>query len=177
MECYVQLMIPIFPPSTAMITTTLGVYKRDSIVTYLHYGVPIYSHAESDYKHFRYISSKFVVQGLCKLIDISNCFHVSYDSVKRYVKKLEEKGESGFFGGDNRHGGSCYKLTPPVIERIQNHLDAGRSNNESARLESVTEGAIRYALKKGLLKKTLQTIVPVAIEQSEASQMPMLREV
>jgi hypothetical protein len=150
-----QLMLPIFPPSTAMITPTLGVYKRDSIVTYLHCGVPIYSHAEDGYKHFRYITSKFILQGLCKLIDISDSFHVSYDSVKRYVKKLEEKGENGFFGGDNRHGGSCYKMTHSAIESIQKHLDAGKSNSESARLEGITEGSVRYALKKGLLKKNL----------------------
>lgn len=84
-----------------MITPTLGVYRRDSIIAYLHCGVPIFSHAEDDYKNFRYITSKFILQGLCKLVDINDCFHVSYDSVKIYVKKLEQLGgnvgsEQGF---------------------------------------------------------------------------------
>jgi hypothetical protein len=41
----------------------------------------------------------------------------------------------------------------PAIERIQKHLDTGKSNSEAARLEGLSEGAVRYGLKKGLLKK------------------------
>jgi hypothetical protein len=70
-----QLMLPLFPPDTAMITATLGVYRKEGIVTYLHCGVPIFSHAEDDYKGFRYITSKFIVQGLCKLVDIKKSLH------------------------------------------------------------------------------------------------------
>ena len=150
-----QLILPLFPVKTEMITPTLGIYKRDSIITYLHCGVPIYSHAEEDLMSFRYITSKFIVQGLCRLIEISDCFHVSYDSVKRYVKRLEEMGEAGFFSKGNRMGHSS-KLLPAVIERMQRYMDKGKSNSEIARLEDVTEGAIRYALKKGQLKKTPQ---------------------
>lgn len=164
-----QLMLPLFPPDTAMITATLGVYRKEGIVTYLHCGVPIFSHAEDDYKGFRYITSKFIVQGLCRLVDVSDCFHVSYDSVKRYVKKLENTGERGFFGNDNRNGGSPYKLMPEVIARIQKKLDEGKSNSGIARSEGVTEGAIRYALKKGTLKKSLHRGNQGVIEQNEAS--------
>jgi transposase len=168
-----QMMLPLFPANTAMITTTLGVFRRDSIVTYLHCGVPIFSHAEDDYKSFRYITSKFIAQGLCKLIDISDCFHVSYDSVKRYVKKLEDTGERGFFGRDNRTGGNPYKLMPTVVERIQKKLDAGKNNSEIARSEGVTEGAIRYALKKGTLKKTSHPGSSEVTERNEVSPIRM----
>lgn len=150
-----QLILPIFPVHTEMITETLGVYRKDCIITYLHYGVPIFSHAEDDYKSFRYITSKFIQQGLCRLIDISNCFHVSYDSVKRYAKQLEKNGESSFFSKSNRMGHSS-KLLPAVTERMQRYIDEGKSNCEIARLEGVTEGAVRYALKKGQLKKKMQ---------------------
>jgi transposase len=121
-------------------------------VNYLHSGVPIYSHAESDLKHFRYITSKFILEGLCTRREISNCFGVSYDSVKRYTKRLETKGYQFFFNHDNRQG-SCYKLLPAVITRMQKNLDAGMSNSEIARIENVTEGAVRYAIKTGKLKK------------------------
>jgi hypothetical protein len=147
-----QLLLPIFPVTTTLITTTLGVCNQDGIITYLHCGVPIFSHAQQDYKSFRYITSKFILQGLCRKIDISNCFNVTYDSVKRHVKKLEEKGESGYFGPDNRKG-HCYKLLPEILSRMQTHLDNGKSNSEIARLENVSEGSIRYAIKTGKLKK------------------------
>lgn len=147
-----QLLLPIFPVEVKLITPTLGVFARDGIVNYLHCGVPIYSHAAEDLNSFRYISSNFVVQGLCKKVEISRCFGVSYDSVKRNARRLAEQGERAFFGGDHR-GGHCYKLVSAVLDRMQRQLDAGMSNSEIARLGGVTEGAVRYAIKQGKLKK------------------------
>jgi hypothetical protein len=149
-----QLMLPIFPVGTAMISDTLGVGRKDGLVIYLHCGMPIYSHLESDYRSFRFITSKFILQGLCRKIDICTIFHVSYDSVKRHVRRLEQCGDSGYFTDDKRNGGSRYKLLPDVIERMQKSLDAGKSNCEIARKENVTEGAVRYALRNGFLKKS-----------------------
>lgn len=150
-----KLHLPIFPRETKLLTTTLGVYSKEGIICYVHCGVPVYSHRTEDMKSFRYITSKFIAQGLCKKIDISRCFGVSYDSVNRYVKKLEELGDQGFFARDNR-GGSCYKLVLEVVERMQGYLDAGKNNSAIARRESVTEGAVRSMIKKGILQKKEQ---------------------
>lgn len=149
-----QLMLPIFPVGTEMITATLGVGKKDGVVTYLHCGMPIFTHLESDHRSFRFITSKFVVQKLCRMVDVSTCFHVSYDSVKRYVRRLEECGDKGFFTKEKQNGGSRYKLLPDVVRRMQGYLDDGKNNCEIARLEHVTEGAVRHAIKTGLLKKS-----------------------
>lgn len=149
-----QLMLPIFPVGTQMITATLGVCKREEVVTYLHCGMPIFTHLEGDHRSFRFITSKFIVQGLCRMIDVSDCFHVSYDSVKRYVRRLEECGDSGFFTKEKQNGGSCYKLLPDVVKRMQGYVDEGKNNCEIARLENVSEGAVRYAMKNGTLKKS-----------------------
>lgn len=67
--------------------------------------------------------------------------------MNRHVNRLREQGDSGFFAGDNRQG-HCYKLVPEVVNRMQGYLDAGKNNCEIARLEGVSEGAVRYALKK-----------------------------
>ena len=150
-----QLLLPIFPSTTAYITCSLGVFRLDEIVTYVHCGVPIFSHKEEDHKAFRFITSKFVLQGLCRKADIAECFHVTIDSVNRYVNKLERLGESGFFKERDNRKGSCYKLLPAVLERMQRYLDQGKSNSEIARLEGVTEGAVRYSLRQGVLKKSL----------------------
>jgi DNA-binding CsgD family transcriptional regulator len=164
-----QLMLPIFPVGTMMISDNLGVGIKDGIVTYLHCGMPIYSHLESDYRSFRFITSKFILQGLCRKIDICNIFHVSYDSVKRHVRRLEKCGDSGYFTDDKRNGGSRYKLLPEVIERMQKSLDDGKSNSEIARKEKVTEGAIRYALRNGVLKKSPHKSSPLSRVATEPS--------
>jgi hypothetical protein len=108
---------------------------------------------------------------MCKLVDISECFHVSYDSVKRYVKKLEQLGENGFFTPINYKGGGCSKLLPKVIVRMQKHIDDRKSNSEIARLEDVTGGSVRYAIKTGKLKKKTRLLLTVATEQSVVLRM------
>jgi len=147
-----QLHLPLFPKDIKLITATIGVFSKDGIVNYVVSGLPVFSHSEEDVKSFRYITSKLILQGLCKRSDISKCFGVSYDSVKRYVKRLEEHGDQGFFKNDLRQG-SCYKLLPDVLNRMQKHINDGKTNSEIARQEGVTEGAIRYAIKQGKLKK------------------------
>ena len=152
-----QLQLPIFPRSTKMITPTLGTYEENGLVYYLHNGVPINMHGKNDMKNFRYITSKFVVLGLCRQVDIIKCFGVSESSVIQNVKKYKEKGEDGFFGEDYRRG-KCHKMLPDRIDRIQKMIDSGVSNNKIAKKEKISEGTIRYAIQQNYLKKSpLQT--------------------
>jgi transposase len=149
-----QTILPIYPAKTEFINATLGIYRKDEIVTYISNALPIYSHACNDYQSFRFITAKLVLLGRCSQKEIADCFHVSYDSVKRSVHRLKETGESGFFTRDNRHG-NAYKLLPERLERMQRALNDGKSNVEIARMENISEGSVRYAIKQGLLKKTL----------------------
>ena len=150
-----QTILPIYPSSTDFINPTLGIIQKDGIVTYISNALPIYSHASSDNKTYRFITAKLVLLGRCTQKEISDCFHVSYDSVKRSVRRLRKTGDSGFFTEDNRHG-NAYKLTPDRLVRMQKALDAGKSNTAIARMEEISEGSVRYAIKKGLLKKSPQ---------------------
>jgi transposase len=147
-----QTILPLYPANTEYINASLGICQKDGIVTYISNSMPVFSHASGDYKSFRYITAKFVLLGRCSQQEIAECFKVSYESVKRSVKRLRELGDRDFNTLDNRHGNS-YKLVPPVVERMQAAMDKGSSNCEIARKENVSEGTIRYAIKKGLLKK------------------------
>ena len=147
-----QLLLPIFPADTKMISKCLGVYQRDSIVQYIANGLPIYSHASEDLQSFRFITSNFINQGLCKSSEVSRCFGIPVDSVKRYLTKLRTEGEAAFFSGEKRKG-YCHKIRGSVLESIQKKLDKGRSVNSIAKEEGLTEGSIRYSIKQGYLKK------------------------
>ena len=149
-----QLLLPIFPKDTLYITPTLGVREQDGTVIYLHSGVPIGDHEKGDHNKFRYITSNFLKQGLCKNVDLANTFHVSIDSVRRYKKRLIEQGDAAFFGPEHRHGRS-HKLLPEVLKRIQAKIDKGQSVNSIAKEENITEGSIRYCFGTGKLKKRL----------------------
>ena len=147
-----QLLLPIFPPDTTLINPSVGVYEHEGIVQYLISGLPVYSHAKDDTDAFRFITSNFIHQGLCRKVDIERAFGVSEDSVSRAYKKFVTKGESGFFGPDARHG-SAHKIVGPRRERIQSKLDTGQSVYSIAKEEGVRESAIRYAVKQGYVKK------------------------
>lgn len=148
-----QLLLPIFPKDTRMITITLGVREHDGAVFYLHSGMPIYSHVAGDLTKFRYVTSNLLLMGLCNNQDIADTFHVSLNSVARWKKKLCEEGEGAFFKEESRHGRS-HKLLPDVLNRIQVKLDEGRSGYSIAKEEKISEGSIRYAIKQGHLKKS-----------------------
>jgi len=149
-----QLLLPIFPPDTIMITLTLGVREHNGFVYYLHSGMPIFSHETGDLPKFRYITSNLILQGLCRNQDIADSFHVSTDSVRRWKRVLIEQGESAFFSAESRHGWS-HKLLPDVLDRIQCKLDKKQSVNSIAKEEGLSEGSIRAAIKLGRLKKSL----------------------
>lgn len=148
-----QLLLPIFPADTQMVTLTLGVREYDGTVYYLHSGVPIFSHVSGDLTKFRYITSNLILQGLCNNQDIADTFHVSTDSVGRWNKKLSEQGDVAFFKEESRHGRS-HKLLPEVLGRIQGKLDKGQSSYSIAKEEGISEGSIRYAIGLGRLKKS-----------------------
>jgi transposase len=148
-----QLLLPLFPVDTQMLTPVLGVREYAGYVHYLLSGLPIYNHGKEDHLRFRYITSHLILQGLCSNQDIVDLFHVSHDSVRRWKKKLSEEGESVFFGGsEGRHGHSS-KLLPPVLARIQREIEKGKSVYSIAKEEGVSEGSIRYWIKQGQLKK------------------------
>ena len=148
-----QLLLPLFPPDSRMITPTLGVRESNGTVHYLHSGVPIFSHESGDLTMFRYITSNLILQGLCNNQDIVDTFHVSVDSVSRWKKKLLVESEKAFFKPETRHGRS-HKLLPQVLDRIQRKLDEGQSAYSIAKSEGINEGSIRYAFKLGRLKKS-----------------------
>jgi len=148
-----QLTLPIFPREAKLINDQVGVYEHKGLVQYIVNGLPVYSHSKDDLNAFRFITSNFIHQGLCRKVDIERCFGVSEDSVSRYYKKYLTKGEAGFFGDDARYG-HAHKIIGERRHRIQIKLDKGQSVNSIAKEEGVGESAIRYGIQQGYLKKS-----------------------
>lgn len=149
-----QLSLPIFPPDSKLINDQLGVYEREGLVQYIVNGLPVYCHSKDDLNAFRFITSNFIHQRLCRKVEIERCFGVSEDSVSRAYKKFIDQGEAGFFGEDARRG-HAHKIIGDRKQRIQAKLDKGQSVNSIAKEEGVRESAIRYCINKGYLKKSL----------------------
>lgn len=147
-----QLTLPLFSSDVTLISPNVGFYCSDGIVYYLINGLPVYSHKESDIQAFRFFTSNLVSKNLCKRTEIKRAFHITIDQVNRACKIFESEGESGFFKPENRHG-HCHKLIGENLARAQGLLDAGQSNVAIGKACNVVESAVRYAIKKGYLKK------------------------
>lgn len=148
-----QLQLPFFPEGTHMISDRLGFYVKGDIVQYIVNGFPAYAHSKSDHSSFRFITSNFIDMGLCTQAQVQRAFHVSITNVGRAYKLFKDQGSEGFFGVDRRHG-NAHKILGKCKERIQQKLDEGKPVSSIAREEGIVEGAIRYHIKQGSLKKS-----------------------
>lgn len=147
-----QMQLPIFPQTTKLINSYVGFFEKDKFVYYLHNGSPIYCHEKNDLNSYRYIIANLVVTKLCTPSEIAKALGVSNRNVQRYGKTLREKGPDWFFNREEKRG-DAHKLTNELLQEAQRLIDNFHSVVDVARLVGVTEGAIRYHIKKGSIKK------------------------
>ena len=89
---------------------------------------------------------------MCSPSEISKAIGVSSRNIQRYAKHLREKGSHWFLNREEPRG-RAHKLTGEVLEEAQEMINNFYSVSDIARLIGVSEGALRYHIKKGTLKK------------------------
>ena len=147
-----QLILPIFPRDSKYLSRVLMVFEKDGMVQYLANGLPVYSHVVDNINSFRFITCNFIEQGLCKASEVARCFGIPENSVSHQLKIYRKDGANAFFSRDF-HDKKSHKLHGELLNRVQRGIDKGLSNNSIAKKEDISEGAIRYALGTGTLKK------------------------
>jgi hypothetical protein len=152
-----QMQLPLFPPSTKLINSCVGFFEKDDFVYYLHNGSPIFCHGKNDLNSYRYITANLVTAQLCTPIELSSALGVSSRNIQRYSKTLREKGTDWFFQRVEKRG-DAHKLTSEKLQEAQKMIDGFHSVVDVARLLGVTEGALRYHIKKGNIKKKVGTV-------------------
>jgi len=91
------MLLPIFPPELTLINERIGFQKKDGRMYYFNGMMPIFSHHEKDLPSFRFITAQLVVLGNATQAEIVRSFGISTISMKRYVKRYQERGPAGFF--------------------------------------------------------------------------------
>jgi predicted transcriptional regulator len=147
-----QMQLPIFPQSTKLINSNVGFFEKDDIIYYLHNGSPIYCHDKNNLNSYRYITANLVVTKLCTPAEVAKALGVSNRNIQRYSKALREKGTDWFFSREEKRG-DAHKLTKEMLSEAQKLIDKFYSVVDVGRLLGVTEGALRYHIKKGNIKK------------------------
>lgn len=149
-----QIQLPVFPEGVTLITSELAFCKRDGQVTYFNGLMPVFTHAADDVATFRMITSQFVVNGNTTQTEISRAFGVPLGTVKRYTKLYREKGPAGFYAVRATRGASV--LTPAVLSKVQERLDAGQSESDIASELSLKKDTLKKAVKAGRLHKVVK---------------------
>lgn len=142
-----QTLLPLFSEDTTEINGLLSFTKRDGYVWYFHGCMPVFSHAEMDYKSFNMFTSQLVDLGQCTQMEIVRAFGVSAISVKRHVKKFRAEGPSGFFRA--RKTKTCTVLTPDVLIHAQELFNQGKSREDVAAALEIKKG---YPLPLGFIR-------------------------
>lgn len=148
-----QMQLPLFPSSTKLINATLGFRKDDEeMVFYLHNGSPILCHHASDLNNYRYICASLIENKLCTIKELSEALGVGRRNIERYVSSLRKKGPGWFFHREEKRG-DCYKLDEEKLQQAEQWINEFYTVADVARMLGVTEGALRYHIKKGTIKK------------------------
>ena len=146
-----QALLPIFPEGTTPINENLCFEKKDCIVAYFHYLMPVFSHEEDDIASFRMITAQFYINGHAKQIDIIKAFGVSKCSIMRAVKKYRVEGPRGFYTPRKSRGPAV--LTSTVIDKAQELLYQGLTNPEIADKLEIKQDTLRKAIRAGRLHR------------------------
>jgi len=79
-----QMQLPFFFSKVKLINFSLGFYQDNGLVYYLHNGSPIFCHKKDDVRSYRYISGNLIINGLCRIKELSGVFDVNKCNIERY---------------------------------------------------------------------------------------------
>jgi len=147
-----QMQLPIFPQTTKLINASVGFFEKDNFVFYLHNGSPIYCHDKNDLNSYRFTIANLITTNLCTPTELSRALGVSNRNMQRYAKTLRTKSAKWFFNRPDKQY-DAHKLTPDKLHEAQELLDQSIPVLGVAKQLGVTEGAIRYHIKQGSIKK------------------------
>lgn len=147
-----QLQLPMFPAGITHITDELAFERRDGTVTYFTGQMPVFRHAADDQRTFRMIVSQFVVNGNARQSEIARAFGIALVNVKRAVRRYREQGPAGFYSPRRGRRGPAV-LTPAVVARLQDLLDAGVAAAQAARELTLKPDTVRKAIAAGRVQK------------------------
>jgi len=148
----IQTRLPLVPPEAVEINGTVCFVDGGQRIGYFAAGVPLFSHATEDAVGRRVAAAQIVALGLAKQSELSAALGMDRTTLWRQQRKFEAEGIGGLVD-EKRGPKGPHKLSDPVLKSAQQLLDEGTSMRGTAASMGVSEGAIRHAIRKGLLSK------------------------
>jgi len=150
-----QSYIPFLPDGAKPINNHVALYRHDDKIEFYTASGPIYSFRESDLYGLRLAQGIIVTQTSTTPAQIAGALHINRTTAYRNVARYQQEGPAALVTS-KKSNRKAYKLNGKTKGRVQTLLNKGYSLKAAAKEVGITEGCIRYAIKKGTLARTKQ---------------------
>ncbi len=150
-----QSYIPFLPEGAEPLNSHVAIYHHDERIEFFTASGPIYSCQESDLYAIRLAQGIIITQTATTPAELAKALNVNRTTVYRNLKMYQQGGPAALII-DKKSNRSAYKLNGKVKGQVQTLLNKGYSLKAAAKKAGITEGAIRYAIKKGTIVRTEQ---------------------
>jgi transposase len=152
----IQNYLSLIPEGSKLINDHVAIYRHEGQIEFYTASGLIFSCSENNRYEFRLAQGILVKQSIATPAQLSKALGVNRTTVYRNLKKYEEGGPSALI--IDKSNRSAYKLNDNKSRRVQELLNKGYSLRGAAKEVGVTEGCIRYAIKKGSIFRKKQPI-------------------
>lgn len=161
-------LLHLIPHGASTISNNLSVISEEDMWTYFHGGLPVFSHHASDNRAFRMITSSFILEGICRNVDIERVFNVSKTSVIRNCKKYKLGGSDAFYKHSSKGRKKSRVLTPERLKKAEELLSDNFTRREAADKLGVKYDTLSKAIQDGRIKANA-SVDDYAIDKSARS--------
>ena len=149
-----QSHISFLPEGAELVNDHLAIYRHNSQIEFYTASGPIYSCSENDPYGFRLAQGILLKQTTATPAQLAKALGVNRTTVYRNFKKYEEGGPvSLLIDKSNR---KAYKLSGEKRRQAQALLNKGNSLRVVAEQVGITEGCLRYAIRKATIVREKQ---------------------
>ena len=150
-----QTYIPFLPEGAEPINNHVAIYRHDEKIEFFTASGPIYSCRESDQYGVRLAQGIIVSQKAATPTELAKALEVNRSTVYRNFKTYQQSGAAALLV-DKQDNRKAYKLNGKVKGQVQKLLNKGYSLKAAAKQVGITEGCIRYAIKKKTIVRKKQ---------------------
>lgn len=164
----IQKFLPLLPEGTEPVNSHLAIFRDEEEIIFFNGYCPMLKCSSSDPYSIRLAQGVLCSTDIVNPAQLAKALGVNRSTVCRN-KAIFEKGGPSALMIDKTNRGS-YKLDRQLIQKAQKLIDKGVSQRQIAAQLGVSEGCIRYAIRKGTLVKKNSTEDQVKADLKTPSQ-------
>jgi len=145
-----QSYIPFLPEGAKPINSHVAIYRHDEKIEFFTASGPIYACRESDAYGVRLAQGIIVSQTETTPAEFAKALNINRTTVYRNLEKYQQDGPLALII-DKKSNRNAYKLNGKTKRQVQTLLNKGYSLKAAAKQAGITEGCIRYAIKRGTI--------------------------